>query len=173
MTSFRPLRPLLLLFPLVLAASAVGCGNDTLSVRGEAAVAFSADYVERFDFEVDTQLEKDDLEAGVEGVFGGHCVLSQTGLTAVDVEIERPGAVGGLTSYRVQAAVDEGGQMRAVVDGIIYEGDSEGGACTIRALYAMHHDRTAGLEVDCTVLDADGNAAQATADLHFVGCLAE
>ncbi len=159
---------------LAIAALAVGCGSDDeLTVSGEAAVTFAPDYVERFTFEGQTQLQKDDLAAGTEGVFGGHCVLSEGGLTAVDVSVDRPGASAGLTELRIQAEADEGGAMRAVVDGVAYDGTSDAGACSIRTLYAMTHDGTAGVEVDCDVADVDGNTATASADLHFTGCLVE
>jgi len=166
------MTPFRLILALCLVGGAFGCAsNDDLTVSGEAAVTFAPDYAERFSFDVETQLQKDDLVAGVEGVFAGHCLLEQGTLTAVDIEVERPGASAGLTIFRVQAQADEGGQMRAVVDGMVYDGTSDGGgACTIRTLYAMRHDGTAGVEVDCQVVDIDGNAAQATADLHFTGC---
>jgi hypothetical protein len=166
------MTPSHLILALLLAGVAAGCGaNDELTVRGDAAITFTPDYVERFTFDAETQLQKDDLAAGAEGVFGGHCVLSQGGLTAVDVEVERPGASGGLTSIRIQAEADEGGAFRAVVDGVAYDGTSDSGACTIRTLYAMHHDGTAGVEVDCDITDVDGNTATASADLHFTGCM--
>ena len=63
MTVFRSIRTPL---ALTLALAAFGCGgnNDELTVRGEAAVTFAPDYVERFAFDADTQLQRDGLAAG-------------------------------------------------------------------------------------------------------------
>ncbi len=166
------MTPSRLILALALAAAAVGCGgNDQLSVNGEAAVTFAPDYVERFTFDTDTQLEKDDLAASTEGIFSGHCVLSKSGLTAVDVEIDRPGATSGMTTFRVQAQADSGGAMRAVVDGVAYDGTADGSGCTIDTLYSMPNDGTAAIQVDCGIADSDGATATASAELHFAGCV--
>jgi len=161
----------LLLLALALGAASFGCSNDQqLTVRGEAAVARGAEAVERFDFPQDVALQRDDLAASAEGVFGGHCFLDQGALTQIDAEVSRPRATSGMTAFRVQSSRDGGGAVRAVIDGQVYDGTSDGGACTITALYAEFGDGLAGVSADCAVTDADGNAAQATADLHFAGC---
>lgn len=175
MTASRTTRRLpsvlLLLLPLGLGLAGAGCSNDEqLTVRGEAAVDRGAGSIERFSFPDDVALQSDDLAAATEGVFGGDCTLDPGGFTEVDAEVSRPRATSGMTSFRVQASRTGGGAVRAVIDGQVYDGTTEAGGCTITTVYAEHNDGLAAVEVDCALVDASGNAAQATADLHFAGC---
>ena len=87
------------------------------------------------------------------------------------MEIDRPNATMGLTSFRIQAGADDGGQMRAVVDGAVLDGFRRAVPVRSRLFTLSCAMKIAGLMVDCQVSDADGNTAQATADLHFSGCL--
>lgn len=156
---------------LVLGAAAFGCaGDQQLTVSGEASVTRTAGAVERFNFPEDIALQRDDLAAASEGVFGGHCFLDPGGLTQIDAEVDRPRATSGMTSFRVQVSRGGGGAVRAVIDGQVYDGTSEGGACAITELYTVFDDGLAAVSVTCTLADADGSAAEASAELHFAGC---
>jgi hypothetical protein len=153
--------------PLTLTSA---CGNDQLTVTGEAAVQMSADRVERFVFDQRIALEEDTRAAALEGVVAGHCVLDQGALTAVDVAVSRPGASSGMTSYRVSAGLVEGGLVTAVVDGIELDGESADASCTVATLYADFDAKTAGVQVDCELTDGT-TAYPSSADLHFEECL--
>lgn len=163
-------RRVLLLASVVIPLSlGVGCGNDQLTVTGEASVQMAADRTERLMFGTRVALEEDTATAAREGIVAGHCVLDQGALAPVDVAISRPGASGGLESYRVAAGLTEGGLVSATVDGVTLSGESADATCTISTLYASFDDRTAGVTVQCELTDG-ATTYPSSAELHFEDC---
>jgi hypothetical protein len=159
---------------LVLPALVLGlvaCGDsDYLTVRGEAAVDLGSDRVERYPFPQDVRLEPDWAVAQSAGVFAGRCVLTPGAATEVDVEVARPGAESGMTSFAVRIDPLGGGDVTATIDGTEWSGASAGGACLAQTTYLEPDDELVGIEVDCMLGDGAGGVAVATAELFFEEC---